>query len=70
MSLVRMLPTLDDEVNVAVFHPDAGGGLAYGTKEGRLRILRLDRWVGGWVGGWDYRGVGQRGAWCTSRLVG
>ena len=43
MSLVRVLPSFDDEVNVAAFHPHGGCGLVYGTKEGRLRILRHDR---------------------------
>jgi len=43
MSLVRVLPSAEDEVNVAAFHPMMGGGIAYGTKEGRLRILRHDR---------------------------
>ena len=43
MGLVRVLPSAEDEVNVACFHPAAGGGLAYGTKEGRLRILRHDK---------------------------
>ena len=42
MNLVRVLPSAEDEVNVACFHPCPGGGLAYGTKEGRLRILRHD----------------------------
>ncbi|XP_022875039.1 uncharacterized protein LOC111393636 isoform X2 [Olea europaea var. sylvestris] len=40
MELVRVLPSAEDEVNVACFHPSAGGGLVYGTKEGKLRILR------------------------------
>ena len=39
MKLVRVVPSADDEVNVACFHPVVGEGLAYGTKEGRLRIL-------------------------------
>jgi hypothetical protein len=43
MSLVRVLPSAEDEVNVAAFHPREGGGIVYGTKEGRLRILRHDR---------------------------
>jgi len=43
MELIRVLPSAEDEVNVACFHPLPGGGLAYGTKEGRLRILRHDR---------------------------
>uniref|UniRef100_A0A803Q4D9 Transducin family protein / WD-40 repeat family protein n=1 Tax=Cannabis sativa TaxID=3483 RepID=A0A803Q4D9_CANSA len=43
MELVRVLPSAEDEVNVACFHPSAGGGLVYGTKEGKLRILQYDR---------------------------
>lgn len=42
MELVRVLPSVDDEVNVACFHPSAGGGLVYGTKEGKLRIFQYD----------------------------
>lgn len=42
MELVRVLPSADDEVNVACFHPLAGGGLIYGTKEGKLRIFQYD----------------------------
>ncbi|KAJ4832304.1 hypothetical protein Tsubulata_008651 [Turnera subulata] len=42
MELVRVLPSAEDEVNVACFHPFAGGGLVYGTKEGKLRVLRYD----------------------------
>lgn len=43
MALVRVLPSLEDEVNVAAWHPVPGGGIAYGTKEGKLRLLRHDR---------------------------
>ncbi|CAM6003226.1 unnamed protein product, partial [Sphagnum balticum] len=43
MELVRVLPSVEDEVNVACFHPQVGGGLVYGTKEGKLRILVHDR---------------------------
>lgn len=43
MSLVRVLPSVDDEINAACFHPAAGGGFAYGTKEGRLRLVRAKR---------------------------
>lgn len=43
LEVVSMLPSAEDEVNVACFHPLAGGGLAYGTKEGRLRVLECDR---------------------------
>ncbi|CAI9271509.1 unnamed protein product [Lactuca saligna] len=32
MELVSALPSAEDEVNVACFHPLAGGGLVYGTK--------------------------------------
>lgn len=32
MELVRVLPSAEDEVNVACFHPRVGGGLVYGTK--------------------------------------
>ncbi|KAJ0092474.1 hypothetical protein Patl1_25758 [Pistacia atlantica] len=42
MELVRVLPSAEDEVNVACFHPSVGGGLVYGTKEGKLRILQCD----------------------------
>lgn len=42
MELVRVLPSAEDEVNVACFHPLIGGGLVYGTKEGKLRILQFD----------------------------
>lgn len=40
MELVRVLPSADDEVNVACFHPSVGCGFVYGTKEGKLRILQ------------------------------
>ncbi|XP_027363382.1 uncharacterized protein LOC113870964 isoform X2 [Abrus precatorius] len=43
MELVSVLPSVEDEVNVACFHPFAGGGLVYGTKEGKLRIFQFDR---------------------------
>ena len=32
MELVKVLPSAEDEVNVACFHPSVGGGLVYGTK--------------------------------------
>lgn len=32
MGLVRVLPSAEDEINVAAFHPQVGGGLVYGTK--------------------------------------
>lgn len=42
MELVSVLPSAEDEVNVACFHPLAGGGLVYGTKEGKLRVFQYD----------------------------
>ncbi|KVH94279.1 WD40 repeat-containing protein, partial [Cynara cardunculus var. scolymus] len=33
MKLVSVLPSAEDEVNVACFHPFSGGGIVYGTKE-------------------------------------
>eukprot|EP00252_Welwitschia_mirabilis_P016817 TRINITY_DN3734_c0_g1_i2.p1 TRINITY_DN3734_c0_g1~~TRINITY_DN3734_c0_g1_i2.p1 ORF type:complete len:868 (-),score=163.94 TRINITY_DN3734_c0_g1_i2:474-3077(-) len=42
MELVQVLPSAEDEVNVACFHPEVGGGLVYGTKEGKLRIFQHD----------------------------
>lgn len=39
LELVRNILTTEDEVNVAAFHPIPGNGLAYGTKEGHLRVL-------------------------------
>ncbi|KAI4350293.1 hypothetical protein L6164_004761 [Bauhinia variegata] len=42
MKLVMVLPSAEDEVNVACFHPFAGRGLVYGTKEGKLRVLQYD----------------------------
>uniref|UniRef100_A0A1J3IVQ8 Activating molecule in BECN1-regulated autophagy protein 1 n=1 Tax=Noccaea caerulescens TaxID=107243 RepID=A0A1J3IVQ8_NOCCA len=45
MELVRVLPSSEDEVNVACFHPSPGGGLVYGTKEGKLRIFQCDKAV-------------------------
>ncbi|KEH42445.1 putative transcription factor WD40-like family [Medicago truncatula] len=43
MELVRVLSSAEDEVNVACFHPFPGGGLVYGTKEGKLSVFQFDR---------------------------
>lgn len=43
MSLMRVLPSVEDEINAACFHPAPGGGIAYGTKEGRLRVISAER---------------------------
>ena len=39
MTVTRALPSTEDEINAAAFHPCPGGGLAYGTKEGKLRFV-------------------------------
>ncbi|KAL5996817.1 hypothetical protein ACLOJK_007737 [Asimina triloba] len=54
MELVRVLPSAEDEVNVACFHPAVGGGLVYGTKEGKLRILKYDHAYGKGSGGQNF----------------
>ncbi|KAL6767333.1 hypothetical protein ACKKBF_B34855 [Auxenochlorella protothecoides x Auxenochlorella symbiontica] len=41
--LARVLPSCEDEINAACWHPHPGGGVAYGTKEGRLRVVTHDR---------------------------
>lgn len=41
MELVRVLPSAEDEVNVACFHPSVGGGLVYGTKVNHILYLHL-----------------------------
>lgn len=41
MELVRVLPSAEDEVNVACFHPFTGGGLVYGTKVNPLLFFYL-----------------------------
>lgn len=38
MELVRVLPSAEDEVNVACFHPLVGGGLVYGTKVSNIIV--------------------------------
>lgn len=38
MKLVRVLPSSEDEVNVACFHPSPGGGLVYGTKVNHIEL--------------------------------
>jgi hypothetical protein len=43
MAVVRTLTADTDEINVALWSPLPGGGIAYGTKQGRLRLLQLDK---------------------------
>jgi activator-of-BECN1-regulated-autophagy protein 1 len=40
MSVVRALGTTEDEINASAWNPRPGWGLAYGTKEGRLRFIQ------------------------------
>ena len=39
LRLLRWLPSVGDVPNVALFHPQPGRGVAYGTREGRVRLL-------------------------------
>lgn len=39
LCLVRALPAVNDVINAAVWHPMPGWGLAYGTKDGRVRLI-------------------------------
>lgn len=43
LALVRVMHSPEDEANTASFHPFAGEGIVYGTKNGKLRILRHKR---------------------------
>ena len=36
---VSTLTSIEDDVNIARFHPESGYGFVYGTKQGRVRIL-------------------------------
>ena len=39
---ISIIADYDDEVNIAQFHPDAGSGIVYGTKRGK--VLGLQRY--------------------------
>ena len=43
LALVRVMHSVEDEANTASFHPYAGEGIVYGTKNGKLKILRHKR---------------------------
>lgn len=43
LTLVRVMHSGEDEANTALFHPFPGEGIIYGTKTGKLRILRHRR---------------------------
>ncbi|XP_051127785.1 uncharacterized protein LOC127249143 isoform X2 [Andrographis paniculata] len=42
MELIKILATAEEMVNSACFHPSVGGGFAYGTNNGKVRILKCD----------------------------
>lgn len=42
MSSIKILTDPEDEVNIAQFHSRPGGGLIYGTKRGRTRLILPD----------------------------
>jgi len=44
MKHVSTLKSLDDDVNIARFHPHSGHGFVYGTKQGRLRVMSPKPW--------------------------
>lgn len=35
------MPTAEEDVNIACFHPEPGMGCAYGTKQGRVGLVRM-----------------------------
>jgi len=39
MELVNTITRRDDDVNIAIFHPNQGNGIVYGTKQGRVCIV-------------------------------
>jgi len=48
LQLVRALCSAADEINAAAWHPTPGWGFAYGTKDGRVRLVASgqDPWAG------------------------
>ena len=44
MKHVCTLTSVDDDVNIARFHPESGHGFVYGTKQGRVRVLSTRPW--------------------------
>jgi len=44
MTHVSTMLSLDDDVNIARFHPHSGHGYIYGTKQGKLRIMSPKPW--------------------------
>lgn len=44
MKHISTLTSVDDDVNIARFHPESGHGFVYGTKQGRVRVLAPRVW--------------------------
>jgi activator-of-BECN1-regulated-autophagy protein 1 len=44
ISHIATMLSSDDDVNIAKFHPHSGHGFAYGTKQGRVRVLSPRPW--------------------------
>lgn len=38
--LQNSMPTAEEDVNIACFHPEPGMGCVYGTKQGRVGLVR------------------------------
>ncbi|CAD7696597.1 unnamed protein product [Ostreobium quekettii] len=53
LALVRVLHSVEDDANTACFHPIPGEGILYGTKDGKLRVLRQCQPVEDWEEGGD-----------------
>jgi activator-of-BECN1-regulated-autophagy protein 1 len=50
MTVTRALPSTEDEINAAAWHPRPGQGMAYGTKEGKLRFITKPTRKGSGIG--------------------
>jgi len=44
MAHVSTAFSCDDDVNIALFHPESGHGMVYGTKQGRVKVLATMPW--------------------------
>ena len=42
---VSTLESQVHDVNIAKFHPSSGYGVAYGTKQGKVRVLSTKTWM-------------------------
>ena len=40
---VQTIKSTCDDLNIALFHPQVGGGFVFGTKRGNVRRIGLDR---------------------------